>query len=289
MINSKEERQKGLGGSDIGAVLGINPYKNRLQLYYEKAEGLEFISGNTEAMEWGNILEPVIAERYIQLMGDPLRAVQTIKHPTIPYLFATPDFIVDGKNEGLEIKTVGHNSIKQWGPSGSLEIPEHYYMQICHYMLVLNIPIWHVAALLGGQELRTYTFERDAEIDDAILKGAKLFWEGHVQPRVVPTPDFRDPKTHDILKRRYNLVSDEEVEFSEEVKDIKDQILRKKSLISELKKESDELESKILMAMKNAGVGRFSDGSVYTRSLVKRKEYLVKPIEYVQLRFKGEK
>ena len=35
-VNNYEYRNQGIGGSDAGVVLGVNPYKTPLSLYLEK-------------------------------------------------------------------------------------------------------------------------------------------------------------------------------------------------------------------------------------------------------------
>ncbi|MDY0364217.1 MAG: YqaJ viral recombinase family protein, partial [Bacilli bacterium] len=43
MDNAKwiEERRRGLGGSDIGAILGLSPWKSAFQVYQEKRGEVE--------------------------------------------------------------------------------------------------------------------------------------------------------------------------------------------------------------------------------------------------------
>ncbi|WP_196802087.1 YqaJ viral recombinase family protein, partial [Clostridium cadaveris] len=39
-----KERQKGIGGSDVGAILGVNKWKTPFQVYLEKTEEITEIN-----------------------------------------------------------------------------------------------------------------------------------------------------------------------------------------------------------------------------------------------------
>jgi len=66
-MSSREEwlllRKTYLGGSDLGAVIGVNKYKTALDVYLEKTS--EFVEEvNNDATYWGNVLEDVVAQEY---------------------------------------------------------------------------------------------------------------------------------------------------------------------------------------------------------------------------------
>lgn len=295
MTNFKEERRKGLGGTDMGAVLGLNPYKTAYQVYLEKVEGAEQDLSNKEAVVWGNLLEDIIADRYVEISKYPVQ--ECIKPPyqlqlseDYPYLIANPDrFLFTNSlvaSEGLEIKTVGSQSAHLWGESGSQLIPEHYYVQIAHYMLVCEIPIWNVAALIGGQELRTYRFEHDKEMDAILIEAGTNFWKEHVEKKVPPPVDYAHKAAQEFIKKRYKVVSEETVVFPEEYLSWKLVYLDSKKQAKYWQDKANEAQAFILEQMKDAGIGIFSDGSKFIRKLIKAKSYTVPEREYVRLDFK---
>src|SRR5262245_52949583 len=57
-----EARRKGIGASEIAAVLGISPWESPFSLYWRKVNGWDYEPSSE--MEWGTRLEPVIAEKY---------------------------------------------------------------------------------------------------------------------------------------------------------------------------------------------------------------------------------
>ncbi|MBK0348939.1 YqaJ viral recombinase family protein [Aerococcaceae bacterium zg-ZJ1578] len=63
-------RSKGIGGSDVGTLLGLNPFKSKYQLWLEKTGQLEAsdISSNV-AVQIGNELENLVARLFMQETG----------------------------------------------------------------------------------------------------------------------------------------------------------------------------------------------------------------------------
>lgn len=56
-------RKNGIGGSDAGAICGLNPYASPLSVYMDKTGGLEEKEDN-EAMRQGRDLEEYVARRF---------------------------------------------------------------------------------------------------------------------------------------------------------------------------------------------------------------------------------
>jgi len=190
-----ETRKKGLGGSDIAAIMGLNRFKGPTDVWLEKT-GRETREVESEAAHWGAHLEEPIADyyrdqnevRFVRLKN-PLAI-----HPEYPFLMASPDRLLYpvSLREGLEIKTAGLRMAHKWGEPGTDMIPEEYLMQCHHYMAVLGFEAWHVAALIGGQDYRQYVISRDEEICQSIVHIAKEFWENYVLEDKAPPIDASD-------------------------------------------------------------------------------------------------
>jgi len=163
---TKEElkaRLNSIGGSDAGAVLGLSPYKTPLDIYLEKTGEIEPPNlSDKEAVRWGNILEDVIAEEFTARTGIKTRRVNRLmQHPVHHFMTAHIDRKIEGKPEGLEIKTAGFFLGNQYGEEGTDQIPDHYLAQVLHYLAVTGYERFHVAALIGGQRLWIGCVERD--------------------------------------------------------------------------------------------------------------------------------
>lgn len=195
-------RSTGLGGSDIAAAAGLNPYKSPYALWVEKTERLSD-AVESEAMEWGNRLESVVLSKWaeqhpsLELSRPPLGVWRHVEHD---FMLATPDaFALDaGEPVGLiEAKTAGLRSAHQWADG----IPDHYELQTRWYLACLGLPRAWVAVLIGGQQWREFEIVRDLEIEERIVELASGFWQ-LVADRTPPEVDGTE-STSDALKRLF--------------------------------------------------------------------------------------
>ena len=174
-------------------------------------------------------------------------------HKDYPFLLANPDRLIAGKKMGIEIKNVGDRSRHLWGEDGSQLVPDYYFLQAAHYMLVLDYEAWDVVVCIGGQELRTYRFERDQEIDELIIQGASDFWHNHVEKRIEPPKDYSSPGVQELIKKKFNLVSNEVINLPEQFADVANQWQTAKEDIKHYDNLRKELEAKLLDAIGTAG------------------------------------
>ena len=188
--SNPEIRKLGLGGSDAGIVLGLNPWRTRLELWQEKTGRADAPDlADVESGQWGIHLEQPIAEEYMRRTGRKVRRVnRTIRHSKHYFMQGHIDRKISCISGGLEVKTVGIRSAHLWGEEGSEAIPAHYHAQVLHYLAVTGWDFFDVAALIGGQNLRIFTVERDdAEIEYLVLRECE-FWENNVLDDNPPMP-----------------------------------------------------------------------------------------------------
>ena len=189
-MNNRQEwllmRKTYLGGSDLGAIVGVNRYKTALDVYLEKTS--EFVEEvNNDATYWGNVLEDVVAQEYSKRMNLPIETEPALlRHPEYEFLAANIDRWVDGKKYVLECKTAGYMMSKEWGEEGSDNIPESYLIQSAGYAAICDVPKVDIAVLIGGQDFRIYSYVRNKEFEDKLIKIACNFWYNHVQKRIPP-------------------------------------------------------------------------------------------------------
>lgn len=192
-------RNAGIGGSDIGVIMGLSPYKSVLQLWMEKTGQREpdDLSGNNK-VRMGKKLEPVLAECFEEDTGLKVRRVGLLQHDDFPWAMASIDRMIVGKNELLEIKTAGAFMGKNWQGD---EMPDTYYCQIQWYMFVSGCERAHVYCLIGGQEPVYKLVERNQETINYMLLKAKDFW-AMVEAKVMPPIDGSEA-TGELLKEMY--------------------------------------------------------------------------------------
>lgn len=70
-------RKGGIGGSDAGAICGLNPYRTAIQVYTDKRTD-EIEEFDNEAMREGRDLEEYVARRFMEETGKKVRRANAI-------------------------------------------------------------------------------------------------------------------------------------------------------------------------------------------------------------------
>lgn len=179
-------RKQGIGGSDAGAVCGLNPYRTAMQVYQDKtSENIEEI--DNEAMRQGREFEDYVARRFTEATGRKVRRANAMfYHEKYPFMLADVDRMVVGENAGLECKTASPYMIEQWENG---KIPLSYQIQCLHYMAVCGEEAWYIAVLIYGKEFKYYRIERDEEMIADLIRIEEDFWQNYVLKRQIPSPD----------------------------------------------------------------------------------------------------
>jgi putative phage-type endonuclease len=251
-----EFRRKGLGGSDAGVVLGLSKYRSPFDLWADK-RGLVEPQASNAAMDWGNALESVVAERYAIEYQQAVVEWPVMLQGKYEWQLANLDYVIvepsakypagqvttdENLNPEdilaiLEIKTAGiasRGSSRDWDDDG---IPATYYWQVIHYAAVTGVRSAVVAALIGGQGLvvRDLTVE-EYEVEH-LTKKEQAFWQTVVDG-VEPDLIGRESEL-ETLKALYPNSEPKTVEVDEFVKDLVEEY-------QTLKVQQDELEGRLL-------------------------------------------
>lgn len=205
-----DQRRKGVGGSDVAAIMGLSPYRGAYEVWAEKSGLIEAPDiSDKPAVVWGNILEPVVGDHYAENHPDRevrrLNAVcQSIERP---WAQASLDYEVKDPELGwgvLEIKTAGQRSEGKWDDG----VPLFYQTQVAHYLSVTGRAFADVAVLIGGQDYREYRIMRDEDDIRAVESAVDEFWQ-RVQTGDEPPVDGSPGEAEALLKR--HQTSDGEV------------------------------------------------------------------------------
>lgn len=194
-----QQRKKGIGGSDIAAILGLNKWNSPIKLYMEKiGEAPDEQAG--EAAYWGNVLEEVVAQEFSKRTGLKVRRRNAIlQHDEHSYMLANVDRLIVGRKEGLECKTASEYLKNAWDEES---VPDAYFVQCQWYMNITGYKKWHLAVLIGGNKFRHFEVERDDELINIMKMKAVEFWTEHVLPKVPPAFDGSQAST-DLLSAMY--------------------------------------------------------------------------------------
>lgn len=232
-----KERQKGLGGSDAGTILGVNKWKSKTQLFFEKVDPEMIQEIDNEFIYWGNTLENIVAEEFARRTGKRVRRDnRMLRHPEHDFMLANLDRVVVGEKALLECKTTSQFNKDQWEGD---EIPAQYLCQVQHYMAVTGYEKAYIAVLLGGNTFIWKEIKRDEELIDIIIQAEKDFWENNVQAGVIPEIDGSQV-TSDFINHMYKDIDNEEVALSEDA----DTLLKAIEACKRDIKETKDLQSK---------------------------------------------
>lgn len=196
-----QARKNGIGGSDAGAICGLNPYVSPMQVFLDKTSD-DISETDNEAMRQGRDLEEYVAQRFMEATGKKVRKVNAILgSPKYPFMQANIDRIIAGENAGLECKTASAYSAGHWADG---QAPLHYVIQCQHYMAVTNTDFWYLAVVILGKDFKYIRISRDDEIIESLIKIEKCFWEDHVEKHIPPAPDG-STATDEFLKKYFPM------------------------------------------------------------------------------------
>ena len=66
-------RKTGIGGSDAGAICGLNPYSSPMNVYRDKTCDIPDEQEDNEAIRQGHDLEEYVAQRFMEATGLKVR------------------------------------------------------------------------------------------------------------------------------------------------------------------------------------------------------------------------
>ena len=241
-----ELRAKRIGGSDIGAIIGVNPYKSIVDVYVDKTEGSNF-KGN-ELTHWGHMLEGTILKEFSNKHKELI--VYEVPYSVVnDFLIANLDGALKDKETGdygvLEIKTTSLWNKKDWEDD---VIPQYYYAQVQHYLMLTGYKFAYIAVLIGGQQYKEFKIERSEEDINLIRNKATEFYQENLLKKIPPMPDGSDAYMNYLKKKALDIENDEVKELPEfeEIAIRIKELARQKKLIED---EDKLLKEKILHKM----------------------------------------
>lgn len=251
-----EYRKQGIGGSDVGAIVGFDKYKSAFSVYLEKIGAVSPVEEESEAAYWGRTLEETVAEEFAKRSGLEIRKrYELLQHDTYKFMLATLDREVICPKRGvgiLECKTTSEYLKTEW--SGD-NIPDSYYVQVQHYLAVTNYPFAYIAVLIGGNKFLYKEVARDEDVIEYLYRIEANFWNNHVVPKIPPVIDGSRSTTNaleELFTESTNesvILSDECMSWIEELENIKEQMkklaMRKQHLENNIKHFLGEKESGI--------------------------------------------
>lgn len=207
-------RTKGIGGSDVSVIAGLNKYRSVFQLWLEKTGQMAPDEDGNDYTHFRTILEPVVKQEFMRRTGLKVRAKRMLlQSEDYPFMLADLDGVINenGKMCIFEAKTASAYKQEIWEKG----VPEEYQLQVQHYMAVTGAEKTYIAALVGGNHFYCHTVYRDNELIELITKLEKKFWERNVLQNIEPMPDGSDATT-DFLNKKYGSSNGKTIELPED-------------------------------------------------------------------------
>lgn len=225
----QDVRRRGIGASEIAAVLGICPWESSFSLWWRKQEG--WSAEDTRELRRGRRLEAIVADEFAAVHPEYVVCPAGLyRHGEREWMLASPDRLLcdpqmhdnpfpgevqdwphpNGRMpELLECKTAVHRD--GWGDEGTDQVPVHYRAQCLWQAEVMGAPRVRLAVMfLPSWELREYVVEPDPD-DVAAMVAAGEEFQLSLAAGQPPEPDWT-PATTATLKRLHPSIEDRDVE-----------------------------------------------------------------------------
>lgn len=282
MFLTTEERREGIGGSDVGSIMGANPYRSPIACYKDKLGEMPPVEVN-HAMEWGNLLEDVIGMKYadmnnIKFHGNidpithppdwdqPFNGVMykpdTMRSEKNEWAYAHPDFYIftpAGKH-GIEIKTVGEGIYKKYWAEG--EIPPWQYYQVVWYSMVTKINKWTMVGFaphlrLSKDPMLIHELDIDLDTQKKVWEKVEYFWECVQNKREPELEEYSDQD----LRLLYPESNCDVVTSSQYIDTVAKNLFKVRQQLKPLVEQEEIYKNEIKAHMKKGGRLIGQDGS----------------------------
>lgn len=248
-------RRTGIGGSDIPAIMGKSPFSSAFDVWLDKT-GEHTAEVNSEAMEWGVILEDVVGKEFSKRTGIKLKKFNAIVcHDDHRWMLANVDRLVVGEDAGCEIKTT-NAYFKDTGTC-----PELYALQSQWYMGITGRAKWYVPVLAGGQVLYRYEVLRNEALIDEMKQVGREFWD-LVEKKEMPPIDGSEACAN-LLGQMYSKADDREVELPLDTFELINQYDELSEQEKSIKEKKELISNTIKSFMKDSDRAFVYDRKVY--------------------------
>ena len=260
-----------LGASEIGIVMGVNPYKTPIELWQEKRGELPGFSGNSQT-DWGQALEPLLRQWYVDSCSEPVWVPpESLFHPEHEWCRASPDGVVlrdaaadpaDRSNwvRGVECKKVSWRLSSLWGEPGTDEVMPSYLLQCQQGMAVTGLELWELPVTIGGEPPVVYRIERDDELIQMILDAGADF-VARIESGEPPVLDNTEAYA-DYLASRHPWSRDEYLVATPEIEAVAETLRETQALYKQAEEDIKGLKNQIAAFVGDASGVETSLGKV---------------------------
>lgn len=227
-----EIRKNYIGGSDAGAIIGLNPYSSPYAVWAEKVGFVPGFEGNTKT-KVGSYLEEFVAQMFEDESGKKVRRCNfTLVNDDYPWACANIDREIVGEDALLEIKTT--NSFVNTKKFKQGEYPDQWMAQMTHYLAVTGKKKAYLAVLSECKDFRIFELDRDESEINALMEAESKFWNTYVVPIKAPPVDG-SYSTTEAVKQIFQTADDYTADLNG-----MDHLLAQRKTFTDLKKHTEE-------------------------------------------------
>ena len=250
-----ELRKRYIGGADAAAVCGLNEFQSPYSLWTEKCGIMPEFTGNLRT-ETGAFLEDFVAKKFEQETGKKVqRSNFTFFNSAYPWGCCDIDRFIPSEDAILECKVVNELQLKHYANG---DYPPRFYVQIMHYLTILDKKIGYLAVLIGtGKEFRWFTIERNDAEAESLMALEKQFYEYMTSGN--PPPVDGSESTKEALTAQ--IRNDQKEEDIPEPVDLNDKkamlntLMEIENTIKQLEDQKESIRNQLIQTIGNAHEG----------------------------------
>jgi predicted phage-related endonuclease len=261
-------RKLAIGGSEIGAILGVDPDRDALAVWTSKRGNLAPMADRDKPtyMILGRMLEEGVLRIYEHITGRETDYCNDSRlHPERPWMVWTPDGLCRKERRGVDAKIVRWDQGYKWGETAD-DIPPRIITQCWWYMAAADYDVWDVAALVGCQDVRIYQIDRDQEAEREMLFRAQEFYRRYLIGNERPPATRRSDEVDRWLKQMFPKDRKPIREASDSEAFLLDEYSRIRIRENELNTLRETLETRLKLVLEDAEGLEWSAGRITYRA-----------------------
>jgi predicted phage-related endonuclease len=243
----KARRSRGIGGSEVSAILGLNKYSSPYKVWLVKTGREAPFSGN-KYTDAGTLLESAVVdffhkETHYRIIKSSAKQ-KVYVHPKYNFAIGMPDRFYFGNKVGkgiLECKTT----------QASFDEPdETWFAQLQWYLGVVGLMYGGVAWLEHGLNFKYQEYEFDPDFFNFMITEVKKFWEENILKDIPPDPI----NVEDVQRMFTRHIEGSKLEASPEMIAVHAEIRTVRDAIKELEAKEKDLADRIKFVMRDTEV-----------------------------------
>jgi predicted phage-related endonuclease len=253
-----KKRKGGIGGSEVGAILGLSKWSSPYQVWLRKTGRDTGFTGNKYTRA-GIILESAVSQYFEE--ETKYRIIKTSAKSKV-YQHAKYDFAI-GMPDRLFVspEKIGKGVLECKTVQGMIDdVPEDWFCQLQWYLGVVGAGYGSVAWLERGVDFKYKEYEYDPEFFGFMISKVEPFWKENILKDIPPDPiDIRD-----VILMYNKHTESKSIEATLEMLAVHKQIVDLKALIKERTEELTTLEDTVKFAMLDAEAVMIGTKPIFT-------------------------